>query len=247
MYICEFASGETVTVTVGRAHGELLASTQQVADLKDIALSDEILLSFCVEEDSVIEICGLVERNCETTQLRHITLLSTAGPRIDREQFFGTPPIDFSLAALPRLNIGTTGVCNASCIHCPTNKPGMRQPSGRMDMGLFRKLLDELAEGGFAGEISFALFAEPLDDPLLIERLHLIKRMLPSAISIATNCALFDRARHGEIVNLADNISIHIETPSPKIIIASCVRSNRTGCSHESRTYSTSLTNKGAI
>src|SRR3954463_8438863 len=55
---------------------------------------------------------------------------------------------------VPHLNsvgIGTTGTCNASCIHCPTGKASTaNSPRGTMPMDLFRKIIDGIVAEGVA-------------------------------------------------------------------------------------------------
>jgi radical SAM protein with 4Fe4S-binding SPASM domain len=108
---------------------------------------------------------------------------------------------------------GTTAVCNASCLHCPTNKDYRRDfPHGYMNFDLFTKIITELAEGGYPGWFLFGLFGEPLEDPLFERRLRLIKQYLPKArISVATNCGVYDPQKHAFIVDLADDIGVHVE------------------------------------
>ena len=87
-----------------------------------------------------------------------------------------------------------------------------------MSLELFTKIVTELAEGGFPGWFLFGLFGEPLEDPSLEQRLRLIKQLLPQArISIATNCGVYDPGKHAFIVELADDIGVHVEAISPEI------------------------------
>jgi tetratricopeptide (TPR) repeat protein len=84
-----------------------------------------------------------------------------------------------------RLNfviIGTTGTCNASCIHCPTGKAETAHvPRKPMDMKLFRHLIDELAasEIPITGQIAFGLFGDGLVDPFVVERAAYVRQSFP--------------------------------------------------------------------
>ncbi|WP_426263519.1 radical SAM/SPASM domain-containing protein [Sphingomonas sp. PWP1-2] len=220
IHICqsEKASGEIVTLIVRDAQsGQEIGRDEFSATKDNPRRSDESMISFDVVEYGVLEISGEVSANCETTLLRRLTIVDATSSKICRKDFFEPAVKPFDLTKVERLHIGTTGVCNASCIHCPTNKPGMRMPSGRMDIKMFERLIDDLRAGGFKGEICFALFAEPLDDPHLIERLRYIRQTLDCRISLSTNCALFDPAKHAEMITLLDHISVHVESADPVV------------------------------
>jgi radical SAM protein with 4Fe4S-binding SPASM domain len=213
----EFSNGEEITIRV-RSLSRLatLAETKVKADLGNRRSMDEIYLSFSLPEYDDVEISGHCTANCSTTVLRYITIVDGEGS--DPEKFLfddiGTPRI----ADIKVVNFGTTGVCNASCMHCPTNKDFRKMPHGRMSMELFNKIIAELKDNGFSGEIRFGLFAEPLDDPLLKQRLEIIKNELPAtAVSIATNCGLFDEKRHGFILDYANFIGVHVESVDPDV------------------------------
>lgn len=87
-----------------------------------------------------------------------------------------------------------------------------------MKFDLFAKIIDELAEGSYPGWFLFGLFGEPLEDPLFERRLRLIKRRLPKArISVATNCGVYDPVKHGFIVDLVDDIGVHVEAITEEV------------------------------
>jgi hypothetical protein len=125
---------------------------------------DQIYLSFSLPEYDSVAISGHCEANCATHVLRFITIVDGDGS--DASKFF-SPDIGVpSVGDIKVVNLGTTGVCNASCVHCPTNKDIRRAlPNGRMSMELFNKLIYELKESSFLGEFRFGLVGEPLDDP----------------------------------------------------------------------------------
>jgi radical SAM protein with 4Fe4S-binding SPASM domain len=215
----EFAKGEHVRITARSVRtGRVLDEVTLFADLSNRPASDQNYLSFVLESGGFIELSGHVAAHCETTLLRYITILDDpSGDVANKDFFFTNAPVP-SVRGLKEVNFGTTGICNASCIHCPTNKKTFRMPHGVMSAALFEKIVNELAQGGFAGEIFFGLFAEPFEDPILIDRLKLIKRLLPSSpISIATNAALYDPLKHAEIIEYADHIAMHVEALDPDL------------------------------
>lgn len=112
--------------------------------------------------------------------------------------------------------VGTTGVCNASCIHCPTNKLSTdhleRAP---MPMALFRKIVDQLAapDVKVTGFFSFGLFGDGLVDPQVVERARYLKKKLPDVFfHLNTNGAAYNRKKHRDLVGVVDLLSIHIES-----------------------------------
>src|SRR4051794_18537400 len=82
------------------------------------------------------------------------------------------------------LFLGTTGLCNASCAHCPTGKPTTDHvPRAPMRLDLFKSLMRQLSEGGYTIEqqVSFGLFGDGLVDPLVVQRAEILRDHLPHA------------------------------------------------------------------
>jgi len=117
--------------------------------------------------------------------------------------------------------IGTTNTCNASCIHCPTNKPLTRHLArGPMDWDLYRKLIDGLCETGLPidGDISFGLFAEPLIDPLLLDRLRYARERLPHVPQVVYSNGGAATAELGASVGeFVDHVAFHVEGVSAEV------------------------------
>lgn len=117
--------------------------------------------------------------------------------------------------------IGVTGHCNASCIHCPTNKPETAHlPQRVMPLELFESIARQIAEKKWSVErnLSFGLFGDVLLDPLVVQRCEIARRWLPGApLSINTNGAAYNRAKHLPLVDLVCSISLHVESLRPEI------------------------------
>ncbi len=117
------------------------------------------------------------------------------------------------------VNIGTTGTCNASCVHCPTGKAETAHvPRGTMPMELFKKIVDGIVDYGLpvTDQIAFGLFGDALVDPLVVERATYLRRRLPDvALSINTNGAAFNEAKHAPLKDLATTIALHCESLDP--------------------------------
>jgi tetratricopeptide (TPR) repeat protein len=129
------------------------------------------------------------------------------------------------LAGLPGslrfVAIGTTGTCNASCIHCPTGKAETAlNPRFPMPMPLFKKIVDGLAdlELTITGQVSFGLFGDGLVDPYVVQRAAYLRERLPGAfLSINTNGAAFNARKHAALNDTASVIALHCESLNPKI------------------------------
>ena len=125
------------------------------------------------------------------------------------------------LRMLRNVMIGTTGTCNASCIHCPTNKPETEAaPRNAMPMALFEKLVRELREGGIiiTDQVSFGLFGDGLVDPHVVARARMMQRALPGTrIVVNTNGAAFNRGKHAALRRWVSIISVHIESLRPEV------------------------------
>jgi radical SAM protein with 4Fe4S-binding SPASM domain len=117
---------------------------------------------------------------------------------------------------LREIIVGTTGQCNASCIHCPTNKVATAHvPRTPMAMPLFESIVQGVVDMKLAitGQIAFGLYGDALLDPFVVERAKLVKAKLPDVlVAINTNAAAFNKARHGELLPYVDSITIHCES-----------------------------------
>ncbi|WP_162875388.1 radical SAM/SPASM domain-containing protein [Sphingomonas crusticola] len=128
-----------------------------------------------------------------------------------------------SAGGVPHLNsvgIGTTGTCNASCVHCPTGKASTAaSPRGTIPMDLFRKIIDGIVDEGVAvdSHIGFGLFGDGLVDPLVVERARYVHERLPDVIfSVNTNGAAYNSARHKVLYPYVTLLSLHCESLTPE-------------------------------
>jgi radical SAM protein with 4Fe4S-binding SPASM domain len=117
--------------------------------------------------------------------------------------------------------IGTTGLCNASCIHCPTGKVETAHvPRTPMPMPLFERILNEIAESGrpIRAQMSFGLFGDGLVDPFVVERAKMVRKRLPEIwLSVNTNGAAYNSERHRVLKDYASIIVVHIESLKPDV------------------------------
>ncbi|HNX81488.1 MAG TPA: radical SAM/SPASM domain-containing protein [Candidatus Omnitrophota bacterium] len=80
---------------------------------------------------------------------------------------------NFVPAEIPRLSLEVTNVCDSACVFCANGS--VRRKREPMDMGLFRKAVDEYVSWG-GRKLDFnTVIGEPLMDPFLIERLRYVR------------------------------------------------------------------------
>ncbi|WCT74327.1 tetratricopeptide repeat protein [Sphingomonas naphthae] len=130
-------------------------------------------------------------------------------------------PADFTPDRLNYVMLGTTGLCNASCLHCPTGKDSTAHvPRIPMAMPLFRKIIDELADMGLPimGQIAFGLFGDGLVDPFVVERVRYAREKLPHVpISVNSNAAAYDPKKHAVLADIPGVIiGLHSESIVPE-------------------------------
>ncbi|ADP71683.1 Radical SAM domain protein [Rhodomicrobium vannielii ATCC 17100] len=116
--------------------------------------------------------------------------------------------------------LGTMGMCNASCIHCPANKPVTGHvPKTPMPMWLFDKIVGSLAEDEYdvGVQVSFGLFGDGLLDPHVEERARKLRKALPLVrLSVNTNAAAYNQARHAPLADYVSMIAVHVESLHPE-------------------------------
>lgn len=218
------APGQIVKLTVADPDGATLVETQFSSSDPDITdQADALYLSFNLEKPARIVVEGTVSSHAALTHLRFLTAAPVISHEGHEAMFRFFPEMDLSTMTFNNVIFGTTAICNANCFHCPTNKAYTRaQAKGHMDAALFEKIITELAAMGFKGGIMFGLFGEPLQDPLLLDRLRFVRRHLPEAhISLSTNAGVYDSKKHREAMTLVHDVAVHIEGVSPGVYNAS--------------------------
>lgn len=82
----------------------------------------------------------------------------------------------------------THSFCNRKCWFCPNFYIDRHSEMIRMEDKLFRKILSELVEVDYRGDISFAFYNEPLADKQFPEQIALARKLLPNTpMHINTN------------------------------------------------------------
>ena len=91
-----------------------------------------------------------------------------------------------------RLYVESTNHCNLRCIMCPTGLGVIRRPKGYMDLGLFRRIVDEMAP--FAPAIVLHSWGEPMMHPELFEMIR-YARSRDVWVETSTNISLLTEER----------------------------------------------------
>ena len=84
------------------------------------------------------------------------------------------------------INLEMTDGCNRKCSFCPNSL--IDKPAEFMDLGLYKKLLEELAEHDYDGRVHLYQRGEPLLDDRLVEWTAMARKALPKCfLYISTN------------------------------------------------------------
>ena len=128
-------------------------------------------------------------------------------------------PTNFIVGAFPmHLDIESTSICNLRCPFCATTF-GRWGPEkcGFMDMGLFKKIIDEGAECGLYS-IKLSLRGEPLLHPRIVDMVEYAKDKGIIDIYFNTNAVLLDTDMIGKLLDAGlFRISISIEGTTKEV------------------------------
>ena len=81
-----------------------------------------------------------------------------------------------------QLQLETCNICNADCVFCSYSQ--MTRPKGTMDLGLYRRLIDEVVTLPLIERVTLTGLGETLLDRYLIERIRYAKRRLPKSVAV---------------------------------------------------------------
>jgi radical SAM protein with 4Fe4S-binding SPASM domain len=113
----------------------------------------------------------------------------------------------------PRMiQIQTQSQCNARCAFCPYSTTSKKFQSGVMDLGLFKKIIDEIKAVSYTKNVLFELHNEPLLDHRVFELIKYIKQKNNHCqCSVVTNGQNLDDFSVQEIVDSKlDNLTISL-------------------------------------
>lgn len=107
------------------------------------------------------------------------------------------------------IEIETINKCNGVCTFCPVNKLVDPRPEMKMKEEVFKKIIDELADLDYTGEISLFSNNEPLLDDRVVKFHKYAREKLPKArIHMFTNGTLFNLELFKELIPYLDELII---------------------------------------
>jgi radical SAM protein with 4Fe4S-binding SPASM domain len=110
------------------------------------------------------------------------------------------------------ITLGTSTYCNLRCNNCPnsTHDYGLKKNEKLMEEELFHKIIDELKEVNYKGNLWFHFFNEPLGDNRLTQLVRYAKNQIPKAKRrISSNGILLTLEKYRELIeNGVDSFTI---------------------------------------
>jgi len=127
------------------------------------------------------------------------------------------------------IEIETYNRCNGGCEFCPVSTINESRPEKTMDMGLFKKIIDELHELNYSGKLALFSNNEPFLDERIIEMHKYARERVPNArMHLFTNGTLLTLDKFKEIIPcldelIVDNYNQNLELiPNARIIKEYC-------------------------
>lgn len=109
------------------------------------------------------------------------------------------------------IEIETINRCNGECGFCPVNRNEIQRPYAKMEMKTFCKVINELSELNYDGNVALFSNNEPFLDARISDMCKYARQHLPDAyIYIASNGTLLSINKIKEIYPYLDNIILDI-------------------------------------
>ena len=108
------------------------------------------------------------------------------------------------------VNIETINRCNSNCAFCTANIHAEKRPFMQIDDGLYRSIIDQLADWSYKGHVTLYGNNEPWLDDKIVERHRYARMKLPeSYIYMSTNGLLLNLEKLKEIQPSLDQLIIN--------------------------------------
>lgn len=107
------------------------------------------------------------------------------------------------------VEIETINRCNNDCSFCPVSRNFEKREFRLMDKNLFLKIISELHEIGYSGQINLFSNNEPLLDKRIFEFAEIVRNQVPKAkINFYTNGILLDEYKFWQLIDNIDYMQI---------------------------------------
>ncbi len=107
------------------------------------------------------------------------------------------------------IEIETINRCNGECSFCPVNRNEKQREYKKMSIQLFNKIIDELSELNYCGELALFSNNEPFLDDRIVSFAKVARQKLPNAyIYLYSNGTLITEEKYIEIINYLDSMQI---------------------------------------
>ena len=114
-------------------------------------------------------------------------------------------------APMPNVvNIETINRCNSTCAFCTANIHAEKRPFRKIDMDLYKSIIDQLADWGYKGHLTLYGNNEPLLDDRIVEMHRYAREKLPdSFIFCSTNGLILNMEKLKELQPYIDQLIIN--------------------------------------
>jgi len=115
-----------------------------------------------------------------------------------------------------KVQIETTNACNARCLMCPLKI--MQRSVGYMEMGLFKKIIDEISHQKLR-RLILHIMGEPLLHPQIFEMVKYIKQKNPKQeVEFSTNASLLDTKMSEKVIESGlDIINLSVDASTKEV------------------------------
>ena len=108
------------------------------------------------------------------------------------------------------VNLETINRCNSDCAFCTANRNAEKRPLCKMDEGLFKSIIDQLADWGYKGHLTLYGNNEPFIDTRIVEFHKYCREKLPdSFIFLSTNGLTLTLEKVKEIIPYVNQLIIN--------------------------------------
>ena len=189
---------------------------KMVVELDSMDVTDEYICIVALSKQIRLEVEGKITKKFKRIVLLEEFMLMSSfitNDKVDREKevqeywkFFQTNKPMFQWIEIETLNR-----CNGECGFCPVNRNEKQRPYKKMSRDVFVKIVDELSELNYRGNVAMFSNNEPFLDDRIETFCKYAREKLPEAyIYIASNGTLLDVEKVKKIIEYVDELVLDI-------------------------------------